>query len=389
MTQNAGAHPNQSHDRKQVRPLLVDLSKRYGGASTRTVALATALQDWGAGIAALEDSPVAQAAREAGVPVVEIARHKWDPRISFRIAAACRNGYDLLDTQNIQSKVWGSLAATLSGAGLVSTLNSWYAAEHGGSVKGRVYVAVERLTGARTDLYIAVSNGIQKALCEAGFPAGAIQVIHNGIRPMPKQTDDPNAVRTSLGLPADALLCTAVGRLVWAKGYSDLIDAFAWTAPRVPNLYCVVVGEGELRAELEQRIVKAGWAQRFLLAGFRTNDEVMSILRTSDLFVMPSRSEGIPYALLEAGTLGLPIVASRCGGIPEVVTSGVDALLVEPGDIQRLAAAMESLCVDRERAKQLGQMAKLRIDRDFSLAAQAGATKAAYLRAVEHRHPRP
>ncbi len=378
-------HPVNEIGHKPVRALIVDLSKRYGGASTRAVALARALRDWDVAIAALDRSPVAVAAREAGVPVITIAGQKWDPRIPFRLAAACRGGYELLDTQNIQAKVWSSIAALLSGAVLVSTLNSWYAAEHDGTVKGTAYAALERLTGFRTDRYIAVSNGIRQALCEADFPADAIEVIHNGIGAMPAAGPDAGMVRASLGVPEGALLCSAVGRLVWAKGYGDLINAFALVAEGMPSLHGVIVGEGELRADLERRIVKAGLSTRLVLAGFRSNEDVLRILQASDVFLMPSRTEGIPYALLEAGALGLPIVASRCGGIPEVVTNGVDALLVEPGDVHGIAAGLESLCRDQPRAKQLGRNAKARIERDFSVEAQAAAIKAAYVRASQRR----
>lgn len=372
---------------KNPRSLLVDLSKRYGGASTRAVAVAKGLREWGATMATLDDSPVCQAARGQGIPVVTVGKSRVDPRIPFRLAGAVRDGpFQIIDTQNIQSKFWGSIAARLSGASLVSTLNSSYVKEQGGNWKGYLYSFIDRLTNRRVRRYIAVSESIRTWLCEGGVDGGQIELIHNGIEiPGEAAAGTARAVRSDLRLPENAILCTAVGRLVWAKGYSDLVEAFAQLAPRLPNAYCLIVGEGDLRAALEEQINRLGLAGRVLLLGYRQHADTLEILSSSDVFVMPSRSEGIPYALLEAGALGKPIVASRCGGIPEVVRDGREALLVEPANVNGIAGSLEALCMDPQKAGQLGERARARIRSDFSLEAQIESTKRAYLSAVQVR----
>ena len=367
-----------------VKSLIVDLSRRYGGASTRAITLAEGMGDWGAAIAALKDSPVAQAARNAGIPVITVAKSRMDPRIPFRLATAIRNGgFQLVDTQNIQSKVWGSIAASLSGSALVSTLNSQYLSEQGGNAKGYIYSMLDRLTNAPVRRYIAVSGSIKRSLCEAGIPEDSIDLIYNGIEtPQDVRMVDPGAWRSSMGLPRDAIICTAVGRLVWAKGYSDLIEAFARIADSMPRVHCLIAGDGALRAELQQQISRAGLLGRVMLLGYRKHEDILQLLRASELFVMSSRTEGIPYALLEAGAIGLPIVATNCGGIPEVVRDGVEVLLVEPGDVTALAAALERLCRDPALAMRLAAQARERIRSQFSSEAQIEATKLAYVRAV-------
>jgi glycosyltransferase involved in cell wall biosynthesis len=380
-------HSQTPREPVRVKGLILDLSKRYGGASTRTITLASGMRDWQLAIVALSGSPVAEAAIQNDIPVVKVGKHRIDPRIPFRIASAYRSGeYQLVDTQNIQSKIWGSLAAVLTGAALVSTLNSSYAQEHGGSLKGRIYSILDRMTNWRVDRYIAVSNSIKTALRANGISEDSIDLIRNAIAiERTSSRLEPAQLRSGLGLPTDAIICVAVGRLVWAKGYVDLIKAFAKIAPGMIKVYCVIVGEGPLHAELQEQIDQAGLSGRMLLAGYRNHESVLEILRSSDIFVMSSRSEGIPYALLEAGALGLPILATRCGGIPEVVRDGKEAILVDPADIAGLAASLTALCNDSRLAKDLGASAMRRIRKDFSVTEEIKATKDAYLRALRKR----
>lgn len=370
---------------KHVKSLIVDLSRRYGGASTRAITLADGLTDWDAAIAAVEGSPVAEAARARGIPVMTVGKSRGDPRIAFRLADAVRQGgFEVLDTQNIQSQFWSSLAALMCKAHLISTLNSSYASEHGGNWKGRAYQFLERLTSPMTRRYIAVSQGIHDELCREGIAQDKIDLIHNAVEiSRPETATSRERVRAVLGMPPDAILCTAVGRLVWAKGYGDLVDAFSLVAEDLGKVYCVIVGDGGLREELQQQINRAGLSKRILLAGYRARQDALAMLGGSDVFLMPSRSEGIPYALLEAGALGVPILATRCGGIPEVVRDGVEAVLVPPGDVRALGAALKALCGNLPRARQLGDAARRRIGDEFSVGAMIAATREAYLKALE------
>ncbi len=371
----------------RARSLIIDLSRRYGGASTRAITLASGLAEWQAAIAALEGSPVAEAARARGIPLITVGRSRGDPRIAFRIAAAAgRGGFEVLDTQNIQSQFWGSLAAVMCKAALVSTLNSSYASEHGGNWKGRGYQFLQRLTRPMTRRYIAVSQSIHDELCRSGIAEDKIDLIHNAVEvALPAAVTVRQEVRAALGLPADATLCTAVGRLVWAKGYGDLIEAFALVADDLEKVYCVIVGDGELRESLEQQINRAGLSKRILLTGYREREQALAILGASDVFLMPSRSEGIPYALLEAGALGLPILATSCGGIPEVVRDGVEGTLVPPADAGALGAALKALCSDLQQARRLGNAARRRVEEEFSVRALIAATQQAYLKAAAGR----
>jgi len=368
----------------KVKGLLIDLSRKYGGASTRAISIAKRLQEWDVAIAALEGSPVSRVAGSQGIPIVTVGKSQIDPRIPFRLATIIRqHRFQLVDTQNIQSKVWGSMAARLSHAVLVSTLNSTYITEQGKSIKGYLYSLLDMLTNSQVACYIAVSESIRNWLREEGVPEDRIELIHNGIETLNGSAVITNGqLRHTLGLPEDAFICAAVGRLVWAKGFDDLIEAFNRVVERIPQAYCLIIGDGASRLSLEKQINQAGLEKQVILVGQLEPAKVAEILRASDIFVMPSRSEGIPYALLEAGALGLPILATRCGGIPEVVRDGIEAILVQPGDTEAIANAIELLFKDPQTAGHLGTQVKQRIRQDFSIEKQILATKQAYMKAV-------
>lgn len=366
------------------RILLVDLSRRYGGASARALILAQNLHPWHVAIAGLDDSPVINQAAERGIPIHTLGKSRANPLLVFRIASLVRReGFDVVDTQNIQSKFWSSLAILFTDARLVSTLNSSYEAEYGGGFKGRLYAFLDLRTNWRTARFIAVSDSIGSGLVKSGLNPAAIHVIRNSIQleDITRRPDDME-IRRQIGIPRDGVMCLAVGRLVWAKGYEALIDAFKMLAGKHAGFYLAVAGDGELRESLTEQIRRSGLTERIFLLGFCDSSKVKALLRAADIFVMPSRTEGIPYALLEAAAFGLPIVASRCGGIPEVVTDGMEALLVPVGDPRSLSDAMFRLGNDRDLSNKLGAAAREKMRNEYSLQKQIEAVRLVFLSAM-------
>ena len=342
-------------------------------------------------LAGLSSGAITKRARQLGLPVHALANHKADPRLLFQLIRLIRKeGYNVLDSQNIQSKFWANLAAIATGTALVSTLNSWYANEHGkASNKGRVYTSLELLTNQSLDLYITVSQKDRQSLLKAGLPESMVALIYNAVDlSLDAIPGDSAWLRNKFDLPSDAIVLTAVGRLVPVKGYDVLISAMQQMASKLPQLYCLIVGEGESKDELSNQIQQAGLQERVRLAGYYDRDGAMSILKSSDLFVMPSRYEGTPIALLEAAALARPILASATGGIPELVQHEEHAYLVPPGDPTALAEGLSKLACDLDYARQLGQNAQQRIQQQFNLATQFAATWEAYRKALDHRRSR-
>jgi len=369
-----------------VRSLIVDLAARFGGTSARVLGLLQAMPPGEAALASLAGSPVTQEAKSCGLEVHTVGSHKLDPRIGRRIAAIVqKNAFAVVDAQNPQSKLWASRAAACVPCALVSTLNSWYLSEHGGNLKGRFYHSLERITSGHLDLYIAVSREIHAQLLESGVPAERIALIENAILLDPKQIDgSPAWLRRTFGLPDDAYIMCAVGRLVEVKGFEYLIRSVGELLQRHTHLYCLIIGDGEIRGRLASLISELGLQERVRLAGLRPRGEVLRIVKAADLFVMPSLSEGTPVALLEAAALTKPIVASEVGGIPNILTHHVDALLTKPQSVSSLADAISQMIDDRQRAAAFGRRALERVAEDFSIETQVAATREAYRAACRH-----
>ena len=370
--------------------LMVDLARGYGGSSSRLLNLLGQFPPGKIALASLKNSEITRRARAQGVPVHVIGSRKTDPFIMRRLVQAIReSNAQVIDTYNVQSKLWGSLAAAQTDVALVSTLNSWYKDEHGGNLKGRIYQGIEGLTNRSLDLYIGISTGVYNRLIEAGIESERIVLIPNAIElDRAAIPGDKAWLCKTYQLPAQATVACAVGRMVWAKGYSDLIAAVEQLKAKNPNLYILIIGDGELWPELDAQIHTAGLADRIRLLGFVDHDTVLSIVKVSDLFLMPSRSEGTPVALLEAAALARPILATRAGGIPELVTDGEHACLVDVGDITGLAEALARLSQTPDVAHELGVRAQVHVAENFSLAAQVKSTQQAYIKAWDYAQQR-
>jgi len=365
--------------------LIVDLSNNYGGSSSRVLSLMARAKPGTMALASLKSGAITRQAAQLGLPVHILASHKTDPRLLFRLVQVIRQeGYNILDSQNIQSKFWANMAAIITRTSLVSTLNSWYANEHGqASLKGKIYTSLELLTNQSLDRYITVSERDRQSLLKAGISEDAIELIYNAVDVnISEIPGDSEWIRNKFQLPPDSIICTAVGRLVPVKGYDVLVNAIQIIAAQIPQLFCLIVGEGEYKEKLSEQIQQAGLENRIRLIGYYDRQNVMAILKSSDIFVMPSRYEGTPIALLEAAALARPILASCSGGIPELVRHEEHALLVTPGDPAALAQGLVKLASDRNYAEMLGQNAQQRIRQSFNLGSQLNATWLAYQRAL-------
>jgi glycosyltransferase involved in cell wall biosynthesis len=373
-----------------IRALIVDLSHEFGGASSRALGLMSGFPAGQVGLAAISDSPVFRQAQKMGLRVHAVGAHKADWRILPNLLKVIRqNQYQVVDTQNIQSKLWASFAAWQTEVALVSTLNSWYRFEHGKSLKGALYTWLELLTNPGLDGYIVVSKTVCDALKKAEKKVPFIDLIYNAIGlSLEEIPGDSTWLKAKFDLPANAIVCSAVGRLVWAKGYEDLIDAIAQIASLEPALHCLIVGDGELRSLLQAKIEQSGLSGRIMLVGYLERDSVLSVLKASDFFVMPSRQEGTPIALLEAAAIGVPILATSSGGIPELVENGKQAVLVPPGDPAALASGLLELSQNPQRRQKLAAQAQAHVAEAFSLEAQVQATQSAYQKALEHQKSR-
>lgn len=197
-----------------------------------------------------------------------------------------------------------------------------------------------------------------------GFAAGTVGVVENGIIP---HHGEWQPVRDELRVAADAPLIVAVGNLYKVKGHIVLLHALAEIARRRPELpwTLAIAGRGEEEAALREFAQQNGIGDRVHLLGFRT--DVPNILAAGDIWVMPSLSEGLPLSLLEAMFAGKAILASRVGGIPDVIKEGEEGLLSAPGDEKDVATQLERLLSDAALRSRLGAAALAHAERDYRL----------------------
>jgi len=189
-------------------------------------------------------------------------------------------------------------------------------------------------------------------------------------------------VRSELGVEDDELLFITVANLRPEKGYDVLLDAAKAIADSELPIRIAAVGRGPLSTTLHARHVDLALGDRFQFLGQR--DDVLQLLAGADAFVLASTQEGLPVALMEATSVGLPIVASRIGGVPQILEDEVDALLVPPGDPGSLVEAMKRLASDPELRGRLGRRAKLRSSM-FDIADANRAVGDIYLQVVRAR----
>ena len=264
-----------------------------------------------------------------------------------------RRRVDVVHSHEFTMAVYGAAAARLVKRPHIVTM-------HGGqsfAARWRRRAAL-RWAFRRSHRVVAVSGATRTALADVlRLPAQTIEVIPNGVRLQPGARD---VLRRELGMTPAEQLIVAVGNLYPVKGHIVLLRALAelGTMQNGRSWRAAIVGRGEEEASLRAFAMQSGFADRLHLLGYR--EDVGDILAAADIFVMPSLSEGLPLALIEAMLAGKAIVASEVGGIPEVVTPGEHALLVPPGHHGQLAAALRQLLDDSEYRGQLGRAAERR-----------------------------
>lgn len=322
-------------------------------------------------------------ARERGHTVWEIEeRHRFDWALVSRLRRRLRESrVALLCCHGYKAHAIGSLAVPGLGIPLLPVVHGLT----GENRRVRAYEWVHRRLLRRTAMVVTVSHASKQSLVHRGLRASDIEVIHNAID-VPaiiwRATDgDPAALTASLGLPRDCRLIVSVGRLSPEKGHRYLVAAAPRIIAAVPDARCVLIGEGAEARRLERQIASLGLNGLVALAGFRS--DVPTVLKVADVFVLPSLSEGLPVAALEALAAGVPIVATAAGGTPEVVLNEHTGLLVPPRDPARLAQATVRLLREADLAARLAREGRQLVEREFTFEAQARKLEAAYHACIE------
>ncbi len=306
------------------------------------------------------NSEYARIMRATGATVVGLKQRR---RLDFGLLGQAervvrREGCQILQSHGYKSHVLCAWLALCTGLPWIAFVHGWTAENL--SVRGYRLLEVG-VIGLATRV-VAVSQGLGRRL--PGFVQRKMVVISNAVDPGEAEAGMGRDARERFGIPRDALVAGVVGRLSPEKGQMHFVRALADVRRKIPGVVGLVVGDGQDRARLEAEAAHLGLARAVVFTGhlFGTVD----VYRAMDLVVLPSESEGMPNAALEAMIFGKPVVATRVGGVPEVVADGKTGLLVPSGDPRALGEAMTRVLVDSDVAARLGQAGKQRVLAEFN-----------------------
>jgi glycosyltransferase involved in cell wall biosynthesis len=240
---------------------------------------------------------------------------------------------------------------------------------------------VQRAACSLADVVLANSGAVGRRLVADGYDPGRIEVVYNGVDTGSyTAASRSGGVRQQLGLAPGERVVAVLSRLSRLKGLEFFLQAAASLAPRFPGVRFLVVGDNTIdvgyRGELAAYAARLGLAERVIFTGFRS--DVPELLAATTVSVLPSLTEGLSNALLEAMAAGVPVVATSVGGNPETVVDGVTGLLVPPRDPDALATAIARLLLDPGLAASLGQAGHRRLHSVFSLERMVSETEARY-----------
>ena len=349
--------------------LLVTLSE-WGGAQHVVFLIAQHLRsDYDVTVACAPGGALIERLREEGVRAVEVPElarnlNPWrDLRAFYKLYSWMRRErFDLVHTHSTKAGLLGRVAARLAAVPVVLfTAHGWAFAEGRAYWKRRLLAHAERLAARVTAKIICVSEHDRElALRWRVAKPGQLLVVHNGIDPHSFLAADGSPVREELRLGKDPVV-TFVGRLAPPKDPLTLLEAIRI----LPEGRVLLIGDGELRPQIERFVQERSLPGRVVMAGFRS--DIPEVLAASDVFVLSSRWEGLPLTVIEAMMAGLPVVAARVGGIPELVEDGETGFLVPPSDPEALAEALQRLLEDEGLRRRMGEAGREKALRGFTL----------------------
>src|SRR5437867_8712577 len=276
---------------------------------------------------------------------------------------------EVVHTHTAEAGAVGRLAARLAGIPVViHTPHGHIFYGYYGAVASAMIRLLERLLAKITDRIVTLTDrGAQEHVQYTIAGPEKFVTIHSGIdlAEFRSVQVDPAAMRKELGLPPEGPIVGTVGRLVPIKGLEWLLKAAPRVLAEFPQACFVIIGEGPLLGALKQLTSKLGIGLRVVFLGAR--EDVPECLAALDLFVLPSLNEGMGRALIEAMAVGLPVVATRVGGIPDIVADGTTGLLVPPRDDGALAEAILTLLRDRSRRAVYGEAGRRHVSGRFDV----------------------
>jgi glycosyltransferase involved in cell wall biosynthesis len=322
-----------------------------------------------------DDAPFITAAKAIGMPVHIIRGfNQYDPRMVQQVAGLVdKLGIDIIHSHEPKSDVIAYLASKVRRVSIITTLHGWIA----NSAKRRFLVHVDEFFVKYFDRVIAVSGPIHHRMVKIGLREDQLVLVHNAIvLENYQRTGRCGFVAQLTGQQVERPLLASIGRISREKGHEDLVDALAIVAARGFKVSAVIAGDGPLRSALVDRVRARGLQDSVHLPGYV--NEPQHILEETDLMVLPSHTEGLPNAALEALAMEVPVLATRVGGTPDVIKDGETGRLVESRSPEDLAAGILEFLSDRLAWKQMACRGRRMVAERFDFRARTRALEAIY-----------
>ena len=280
-----------------------------------------------------------------------------------------KNPYHVVHTHNSKAGFVGRLAAAMARVPvIVHTVHGFAFHDQEPRWRQVLFLNLERLASRWCQKMIFISQPLLDwGLKERIVPREKTVKIYSGIQLEhfhPVDREEMNRIREKWKLCPEEAVIGIVSKLWEGKGHATLIDAVKELTKELKNVRLVIVGEGYLQDELVKQVDRLGLGDRVLFTGFQM--DVSEIIATFDVAVLPSFFEGMGRVILEAMAMAKPVVASRVGGIPDLVEDGRNGFLVQPGDVKALAATIKRLLIDKELAGEMGGRGRKMVDEKFN-----------------------
>jgi glycosyltransferase involved in cell wall biosynthesis len=360
--------------------LHIDTARTWRGGQNQVLLTVNGLREIGqrAALVAHADGELRRRASE-GLDLIPLtSRTEFDLSAAWRLSRVIKSlGPDIVHAHDAHGVAMASLALSLGSSSRGTTTGPSLV------VSRRVDFHLRNNSFSRwkhrqVDCFIAASEAIRHMLIADGVPAEATITVHEGIDVEHVIAAPPVNIHEAFWLPHHAPVVGNVAALVPHKGHRHLVEAAHLVVQEMPDVRFVVLGEGELREQLERQIRDYRLEKHVLLPGFRV--DVLGCIKSFDLFVMSSVTEGLGTTLLDAMACSKAIVATRAGGIPEVVDDGATGVLVPPRDHRAMAAAIVRMLKDEETRRQMGEAGFARVRERFTVERMVAGTAAVYAR---------
>jgi len=363
-----------------VFSLHIDTARTWRGGQNQVLLTVNGLRSIGerAALVAHPDGELRRRAAE-GLDLIPIApRTEMDLTAAWRLSRVVRRlNPDIIHAHDAHGVAMAALALSMgaasamrSGTRAPTLVASRRVDFH---LRGN---SLSRWKQRQVDCFIAASEAIRQMLINDGVPASRTMTVHEGIDVEHVLAAPPVDVHEAFWLPHHAPVVGNVAALVPHKGQRYLIDAAHLVVREIPDARFVILGEGELREALERQVRDHHLEKHVLLPGFRT--DVLGCIKSFDVFAMSSVTEGLGTSLLDAMACSRAIVATRAGGIPEVVEDGVTGRLVAPREAGELAQALVALLKNESLRKRMGAAGFARVSERFTVDRMVTQTAAAY-----------